>query len=339
MEQVKPPAKQISGLWFVAAGVLIIGGVLGGLYFVLRKEPPAPVASTSATPTLPAGADVTFTGKIAARSLISLPAPVSGVLDRLDVTPGTPVFEGQKIAHIKNDELTSARDLANENKQRAQTRLENIEASSISARLEASRANAELARVRLDFTAAEKNYLKQQMIYKAGALAKLKWQQIEKEYTILKQDLETIEETAKRAQDRADAVTKDLELAKAQLDEMNAELELKSVDMASADITSPVDGMLVGAKVDVGGDVSLTMTDLFTISPSPGELQVTIQPNKPVLDRLKIGLPAWISIVDLDENIEGVIAKIEGDAVTVEFNTNNADVKPNTDVIVRIRLP
>jgi len=342
MERVnRPVQKQISGLWFIAAGLVIIGAVLGGLYLYFRKPEPAgtPTTTTAAGPPLQSGTDVTFTGKITPRALLNIPAPVAGVLDRLDVKPGTPVFEGQLIGHIKNEDLTVQRDNALEDKQRAQTRLENVEASHISARLEASRAAAELARMRLDFAAIEKEYARQQMLYKAGALAKIKYLATEKSYLTQKQDLEVIEETAKRAQLRAEAIARDVDIAKEQFDEKTAVVEARNVDMANSDITSPVDGLLVAAKVDVAGEVTLAMIDLFTISPSPGELQVKIQPNKPVLDRLKVGIPAWISIVDMNENIEGVISKIEAGEVTVEFNTANAEVKPDTEVIVRIRLP
>ena len=135
-----------------AAGVVVALSGAGTAWFVLRRQAaPPPPAAQAGPPPLPAGAELSFEGSVRSVSSVTVGAPVEGAIELVAVEVGAEVFAGQMLAKIGSSTLESARDATNEEVERIKQRLNNIESALIAARLESSRAEADLSRAKAEY--------------------------------------------------------------------------------------------------------------------------------------------------------------------------------------------
>ena len=169
---------------------------------------------------------------------------LSKQVEHIDIKKHNVVALVDDMAHM----AYSARDLARSELERAQSRLTNLEASVVAARLEASRAGADASRSRSDFDAAEKAYLRQQLLYREGATPRLVFEKAERDYLRAKSEYETLAAVAKASDQRVDALLKDVDAARKNLAGKTADLEDADADLLAAEVHSPVDGMVVARR-------------------------------------------------------------------------------------------
>jgi multidrug resistance efflux pump len=327
---------------FAAVMVLaLIAGPAGYLYFrknVAEKQPEAPVKASAGE--VQSGAEVSYPANVQARHIVTVAAPVEGTLDSLDVEVGSDVFEGQILGRIKNGGLEAERDRAIEELESAQSRLNNLESALIAARLESSRAAADASRARSEYDRTQRVHVREQNLYKEGATARLKMEKAAKDYESSQKEFEALNELARQASERVGAIVKDIELARRAVEEKTAASEQARDGLAAAELHSPVDGVFLAARAKAGDEVNLGMEDLFQIGVDLQEMEITIEPEPPVLAKLKVGLPALVQILDHSRDaVEGEIAAIEGDRVKVHFTSPDVAVKPGMAGVVKLRVP
>jgi len=333
--------RRFSDKWFLlsaSAALLVIAG--GGVYLWKRSTAPPPPKPVAAEPAIPAGAELSFSGIVRARHVVLVPAPTDGTLESMEVGVGMEVFEAQLLGRIKNTLLESSRDAAREEMESAQSRVNHLESGLIAARLEASRTAAEASRARMEFEKAEKLYLRQQMLLREGATAKLVHDKAERGYRLAKADDEAQSQTARQAQDRVETISRDLEAAKRALEEKKGEMERATGDLSGAELLSPVDGVLIGARYKVGEEIPPGLEDLFQIGVDLNELEVGIEPDPRVRTRLRDGLPALVQILEISgDAIHAELRLDEDGKARVEFQTADVTIKPGLNAIVKIKLP
>jgi multidrug efflux pump subunit AcrA (membrane-fusion protein) len=110
---------------------------------------PAPVA-TPAGPV--AGPEVSLQGRVEAREVVGVQAPSDGTIAEYLVVVGEEVFEGQLIARIASPSLQGKQERAKEIADKAQERVNQLESQMLAARLDASRGQAEMARIQDDYS-------------------------------------------------------------------------------------------------------------------------------------------------------------------------------------------
>jgi multidrug efflux pump subunit AcrA (membrane-fusion protein) len=334
--------RRFSDKWFLAtASVLLLALISGAaLLYQRSRTPPAAPPTASAEPVLPPGSEISFTGLVQARQVVLVPPPMDGTLESVEVEVGQEVFEGQLLARIKNPALESSRDAAREDRERAQSRVNNLESSLIAARLESSRAAADASRAKLEFEKAEKLALRQQMLMREGATARLVHDKAQKDYQMASADYQALRDTERQAQNRVDSLVRDLEAARRALEEKNNQLEAATADLEGAEVVSPVDGILIAARGNPGDEITLAMEDLFQIAIDPGRLQVNIDPDPPARNRLSDGLPALVQVLEISSDaLSGELKIGEDGKVRVEFTTTDPYLKPGLNAIVKIKLP
>ena len=156
------------GKWILFGGIVLFTAIgLGALSWWKREhaEKPKPAAPAE----LPAGTELSFSGQIQALKTESIAAPISGILEEFPVRPGDEIAEGQVLGRIKNDPLEEAEKEAALEFEHAQDKITTLQSGILAARLEASRAEADATRARLDFEKAERVYQRQAMLVKEGA--------------------------------------------------------------------------------------------------------------------------------------------------------------------------
>jgi HlyD family secretion protein len=332
------------GRWLLLASALVLAAVAGGAISLLRRNTVAP-----GTPTVTAGAreeaarELSLLGTVQARHVVPVGVAVTGTIEAFLAEVGQDVFEGQLLARIGNQSLEAAREEAARSAQSTQEKVNAIESKIIAGRLEASRARADANRSRDQFGQAEKVYLRQQMLHREGATPRLVYEKSEREFETARAEFTSLEELARQADDRVAAAVRDLETAKRALNERNGELENAASQSAGAEIRSPVSGILVSRKAEVGKMVGPEEAkDLFEIAVDLGQLAVVVQPDPAARARVRPGQDALLYVADLPGAIPGRVAPGDvaskaGDVI-VEFSSPSAVIRPGMTAQVRLTL-
>jgi hypothetical protein len=97
-----------------------------------------------------------------------------------------------------------------------------------------------------------------------------------------------------------------------------------------------VDGTVVARNGEVGQPAG---EDLYEIATDMFALEVALEPEPAVLQRLRPGQGALVSLPDLQNaGFQGQIREIKDNAVIVEFNCTLAGIRPGMPVQVRLKL-
>lgn len=328
------------GKWLLFAGITILLAMAAGAISVYWRRAPAKGVAAPAPRGVeaPVVAEVSVMGLVQAQRVVNVPAPIDGTVESYGGEVGQDIFEGQLIAHIRSAKLDSAVEGANLEVERLTARVHEVEAAMVAARLEESRAAADSSRARSEFDRAEKVFQRQQMLFREGATPRLAYEKAEREYNTAKDDVETKRQLADQGEERAAALNRELDAAKRSLEEREEALEHAKAGVASGDVRSPVDGIVLSRRGQAGDEVNRAMDDLFRIAVSLSALEVAVQPEPAAVARIKIGQPAAIHLAEAPEVITGTVREIKDGRVIVDFISPTPAIKPGVTAQVRIKL-
>ncbi|HWC00907.1 MAG TPA: efflux RND transporter periplasmic adaptor subunit [Bryobacteraceae bacterium] len=327
------------GKWVLISGSLILAAVAAGALSLLRKEshqkPEAPRPAPAAA-TMP-DKEVSLPGKVLAQHVVTVGDQVSGTVDSFLADVGQDVFEGQLLARLTNQGLEAARESASQAVENAQERVNKIEADLIAFRLEASRARADAVRSRAEYERAERTYRRQQMLNNAGATPRLTYERSEHDFDKAQRDFDSLDTLARQAEGRIDSRQEELENARKILDDKKRQLEDIQINMQGMEVHSPVTGVVLNRQGEVG-KLHEDGTAMFEIAADLSLLQVAVEPEPPMLARIRPGQPALIFVADLQGAIPGTVKDIQNTVVHVVFTSPTAVLRPGVTAQVRIRL-
>jgi multidrug resistance efflux pump len=162
------------------------------------------------------------------------------------------------------------------------------------------------------------------------------WEKAQRDLAIAQQEYDAMEKAARLSADQLQSALNDVSSAQKAVAERTQELAAARGSMESGEVRSPVDGTVVARNGEVGQPAG---ADLFEIATDMFALEAAVEPEPQVLQRLRPGEPALISIPDLQNaGFTGEVREIKGDAVIVEFNCTLAGVRPGMPVQVRLKL-
>ena len=315
---------------------------LGGVTVFQRqaKKPEPKKAEPAPKMQLASGTELTYTGTISSRELLLVPAPVEGTMETVEVEPGQEVFEGQLLGRIRNEGLDGVLQAAREQLEAAQSKVTNLDSALLAARLEVSRSTADTQRAGGEYDRARKVADRQQLLYREGATPRLTYEKAQKDSENARSEYEGVRELARRSEERVKGLTADLEAARKTLEEREMSLEAAQNDLSAAEVHAPADGVLVASRVKAGDPVDAGMEDLFQIATNPLQLKVIIEPEPPVLDKLRAPSPVSVLVAELPLTpIEGELVEIKDGKVTVNFDAPDAAVKAGLTATVRVKIP
>jgi multidrug efflux pump subunit AcrA (membrane-fusion protein) len=327
------------GKWFVAIASVVLLALIGAAVTILSR---APAKKTQAAPppqaTAPSG-EINLPGKIRPQQVTFVAAPIEGVVSAFFVEVGQEVFEGQLLARIANEGLETGQQDAQKELEKIQARVNSIESDVITARLEASRAQADSSRARGEYDRLEKIYRRQQMLYNEGATPKLVYEKSERDFETAQSEFRNLEAVAKNTEDRVGDIVRRLDLEKRTLEEKTSDLDSAKAKNGAAEVVSPVQGMVVARNGDVGLPVTPDKGDFFQIATQLSELEVVLDPDPPTLLRIKPGQPALVVLAELGgDGMAGAVKTIQGNQAVVAFTSPNAAVKPGMMAQVHIKV-
>lgn len=328
------------GKWILISVSIVLLAMAAGALSRLRNsaaQNTAPPVKTSAPP-VPAG-ELSLAGKIEAQQVTTVAAQAGGTVAEFLVDVGQDVFEGAVLARIGNQGLEAAGENARAALDLAQARVEKAGSAIIAARLEATRARADAVRARGEFDRAQRNYQRQKMLHSEGATPRLTYEKSEREYAASQAESDSLEDLARVAENRVGELIQEQESAKRILEDKLKDVEEAKANMAAAEVRSPVDGLVVERKGEVGKELGAQeQAELFRIAVNLSELQVRVNPDPDALKRLKPGDAALVIVADLGgEGIAGSVKEIQGNQATVTFTSPNPVVKPGMTAQVRIK--
>ena len=324
----------------MAAGAVVLLAAIAGIVSLARTgwrlQARKPAVSQTPSPQPPR--EIVLQGKIQAKTVVNIPAPVEGTVDRMLADVGDSVFEGQLLASIKDSKLELADQAAQSDAAKSQARVAELESALIAARLESSRARADATRSRSEFERAEKAYLRQQMLIREGATPRLVFEKAESEYNTLKADSESLEQVAQKAEERVTAIAKELDTAKTIAHAKAQDADEAKAELGAGEVHSTVDGMVVGRRGRAGDPVDRSMGDMFQIATNLSSLEVVLMPDSKLLPAIKSGQPALVEIVEAAGAIMGTVREIKAGQVLVDFMSPSPAVKPGLTAQVKIKL-
>lgn len=334
-------SRLMRGTWLLITGVALLLGIGAGALSLRRHAPTLAAAGKRAEsqPDASGLSEISIPGKIEAQHVVPVPVPVGGVLESFLVETGQEVYQGQLLARIRNDGLEQTREAAAAEVDRIDARVSNLESSIVAARLEATRGRSDASDAKSAYARAEKNFLRQQMLNREGATPRLAYEKGQKEFETTKADFETLDIVARQAEDRVSELIKNLDAARRLLQTKTQDLEGAKADLASSEVYSPVDGIVVRRRGVEGDEVTPDIRDLFQIGVELSELEAVVEPTPPMLLRIKPGQSALLQVAEVPGNgVLGKVREVRGTQVVVEFSNPNPAIKPGLTAQVRIKL-
>jgi HlyD family secretion protein len=330
----------VKGNWFpITASLTLMALIAAGVSILRSVSANRAKAAAAVTQAPPPSPEVQLSGKIRARTVVSVPTPVEGMVGAFFVDVGQEVFEGQLLARISNEGLDTGQQMAQRTLENAQARVDTIESALVAARLEVSRARADATRARAEYERVDKLYRRQQMLLAEGATPRLTFEKINRDFEQAQTERGNLERVAASAEARVDELVKSLDSEKRTVADKNAELESAKARVGAAEVLSPAQGVVIARNGEVGEPVALDKPDLFRIATELSQLEVVLDPDPRSMRRIQLGQAALVSLPDQGAGgMIGTVKSIEGAQVIVAFSNPNPAVKPGMTAQVRIKV-
>ncbi len=324
------------GKWAWISILAVLAGV-GGAALSLRhwRKPPAPPARNAVI----ASPEISLNGTIRPQHVARIGSTIEGNIEAFLANVGDDVFQGQVLARIGAAGLESEREAAAHAVEYAQDQVSKAEAGINSARLEASRATADEARARMALDHAQKVYERQKTLHAAGATPRLTFEKAEQDYEAAQKDADIMEKGAQGANSNVQAATDALTAARKMLADKSQQLESAQGAFEAAEVRSPVDGLVVSRKGDLGQPVQESGDELFQVATDISALEVPVEPQPGVLKKLRPGQPALVTVLDLQTGgMPGTVKEIKDTQAIVEFTSTMPAIRPGMRADVRLKV-
>jgi HlyD family secretion protein len=325
--------KVVGGLrkWSVLAVVLLLGGGGWGLWHWSASAAPAEHFRTQPATRGSLVATINATGTLVPEEVIDVGAQVAGQIVKfgpdLDdpskpidyrsrvegprpAAPGQPAREGTVLAQIDDSLYKAAVDIARANLNVAEA--------------DVAKAQSDLEQMRLKLVLATRDWERAQRMLPGGAIAQADYDTYQNAYQTAKVTVPGGEAALLRAQ-------RNVEVCKATLGQAETNLRYTT-------IRSPVDGVIIDRRVNIGQTViaSLNAPSLFLIAKDLRRMQVWATVNEADIGVVHPGQEVHFTVDAFPhDDFTGTVAQIRYNALmnqnvvtyTVVVNTDNKDLK------------
>ena len=318
------------------AGVAIVV-VAGAAVLLVRRSPKGqPNVPKTSAPVTVDPSEVILNGRVTARTVVAIAAPIEGTLQAYFVEIGAEVIHGQLLGRIANPKFDTSAQAAQIDLERTQATLTALNGEQLAARLEVSRAEAEQSRARGELDRLQKAYERQKGLWAAGATARLTFEKSEKEFTDAQATLEKLDSAAKQAGARMDAIAREIDAASRAVVEKTAAIERTKAEPAPGELHSPADGIVIARHAQPGEPVDPSMKNLLEVATDLAALQTSVTPDPAILPRIHAGQMAMVRLGD--DDIAGVVQEVRGNEMLVYFTSAAPVTKLDVPVQVKIKF-
>lgn len=328
--------------WLVAGlTVLLLCLAAAGVAWRLRHRPPqAPVRAAGAA-ALPVDTGiVTLTGSIRAQHVVTVGPTTKGSIEAFMADVGDAVEEGEVLARVGALGLDADRENAEADVRKAQDKFTQAENAVKDARVDESRAAAELEKARTVLARDDDYYAKEKVRIDAGAIPRLEFEKAQADHQAAINTVDIADKAWRAASDNIQAMQQIQDRQQALLDQALQRLQDTQAAAEGQDVRSPVEGWVVvrqgqiGQMADVGDAIFQVATDLAS-------LEVALTPKPEVLKRVFPGMQALVLIPEItNAAISGDVKSIDDKApeIVVEFVSGMPSIRPGMKADVRLKL-
>lgn len=301
----------------IAAGVIVIVGVLlGAGYWYTGKNASAAVAYRTAPMTRgDIISTIAATGTLEPEEVIDVGAQVAGRITEFGKDK-----EGKTIDYGSHVEAGTV--LALIDPSVYQSQVDQAEAQLASAKAGIARAQADVGQYTAKYKQAERDWNRAQKIGPSDALAQMDYDQYQSTYESSKANV-AVGEAA-------------LEQARRAVTSSEAQLKLARQNLGYCTIISPVKGVIIDRRVNIGQTVvaSLSAPSLFLLAKDLTRMQVWIAVNEADVGSIKPGQRVTFTVDAFPgKSFEGKVSKVRLNAsmtqnvvtYTVEVTTDNSN--------------
>jgi len=166
------------------------------------------------------------------------------------------------------------------------------------------------------------------------------YEKAQQDYEAAIQDNDIMDKAERAAADNVQAALNALGVAKKVLEERNQQLEDAQGALEDAEVHSPVDGLIVARKGEVGKPAQEAGDELFTIATDTYALEVVLEPASDILKKIQPGQQALVILPDLQTGgMPGTVKEAGKDGqVIVEFASTMPAIKPGMRADVKLKL-
>jgi HlyD family secretion protein len=298
-------------------------------------------------------ATINATGTIEPEEVIDVGAQVQGQIISFGPDPrektdasfngklidfGSPVDKGDVLARIDERIYKSQVDRAEAQHEQAKAQLESANAQVGVADANVKRAQADLGQMQAKLDQADRDWTRVQKLQASKALADVDYDTAEANFKTAKATLAVGEATLSQSK----ASFKDAEAsvlkAKAAIADAKAALDNAQINLGYCTITSPVKGVIVDRRVNIGQTVvsSLNAPSLFLLAKDLKRLQVWASVNEADIGNIKLDQAVTFTVdAHPDEVFRGTVSQIRLNAsmtqnvvtYTVVVTTDNSKEK------------
>ncbi len=330
------------GKWLFIPALMVLAGLVAGAVGLLRRESAAQPAQPAPAVAANRSAEtyVSLPARIEAQHVVPVEAALGGVVEELLVDVGAEVYQGQLLARIGSQVLTTARESAHTSLESVRARVSKLEAALIAARLEASRARADAERARSEMDRTDRIHQRQKMLYGEGATPRLTYERAAKEAAGARTEFTSLDVLARQAEERVASILADLDGQRKVMTDRARELEDAEEYLSAGEIRAPADGIVVSHRGEVGKRIGEDGNlELFRIAVNTSQLQAVVDAEPQALARLVPGDEAMLFFADVPgEGIVGTVAAIADDHALVHFTSPTPIIRPGMTAQARLRL-
>lgn len=304
-------------VWLLALGVLAVAGFFGFRWYDGRAEGQAPQYRFATVERRDVTWTISATGTLVPEDVVDVGTQVNGLItsfgtdaDGREVDYRSTVKEGSVLARI--DDAIYA----------AQVRADEAALNQSIASVQVAEANRAQAAARLD--QAEREWGRAQKLADSQAIAVA--------------DIDIARSNFEQARAGLELARAQIEQARAQVASSEAALVRSRRNLAYCTILSPVDGVIIDRRVDIGQTVvsSLNAPSLFLIAKDLSRMQVLVQVNEADIGRVYPGEKVTFTCDAFPgERFRGLVKRVRLNATmtqnvvtyTVEITTDNTGLK------------
>jgi HlyD family secretion protein len=251
---------------------------------------------------------------------------------------GTPVEQGDVLAQIDEKVYKAQVDQAAAQVGQAAAALESAKAQVGVARANVQQAEANLNQMKAKYNQADRDWVRAQKLGPSKALADVDLDTIEATYLTTKATVAVGEAAVTQSKAALQDAEANVGKAKAALDAANAAQDFAKVNLGYCTIKSPVKGVIVDRRVNIGQTVvsSLNAPSLFLLAKDLKKLQVWASVNEADIGNIKLDQAVTFTVdAHPDEVFRGTVSQIRLNAsmtqnvvtYTVVVTTDNSKQK------------
>ncbi len=293
-----------------------------------KEEPPRPVPiPANSRQEIPRS----FPCEIVPRETVSAVAAVEGRVAAVLANIGQTVTEGQVLARIESQALSSLANGANLTAAGTQSEAVLLAQELAQSQAESARLQRELARARDRASRAGPVFKRQELLNREGATPRLTFEKAKAEWEDAARELATAEESSRQADNAASRASDRLRETKRTLGETNRMAVAAQTGMAATEVHAPAAGLVIGMSASVSGPVKPNQ-ELFRIAVNPNLLRAVFHPGRPLPQDQTV----FLAINGVQ--IKAATTESTPERALSDFESATAPVLPGTPCVASVQI-